>query len=268
MLHQVLTLQRFIGRLDGSGYTVNVNGTATEPVVLFEDEHVLAVDKPAGLVCHSAQRPGQPSLVDWIRNRGITTPRMVNRLDRETSGIVLVAKSSVASAGLGKQVLRRELAKEYIAICFGLITPDEGTVDEPIAVSHATAVFTRRVVDRQQGKSCVTHWTVTERLLHGGKNGYTVMRLRPVTGRAHQLRVHMAWLGHAMVGDKIYGPDEHWYLDFIRQGVTPAMLEALRMSRQALHASVLGWRDPVTREPRTAQATLPADMAEFIEEHR
>lgn len=238
------------------------------PSLVFEDDDLLVVNKPAGLVCHSAQRPGQPALVDWIRGCGVTTPRMVNRLDRETSGLVLVTKNERAAKVVGNEVLRHEIGKEYVAICFGAMSGDAGTVDQPVAVTNdpGALVYTRRVVDAARGKPSVTQWRVASRLPGGGADGFTVVRLRPQTGRAHQLRVHMAWLGHPIVGDKIYGPDERWYLEFIENDVTEAMLNALLMPRQALHAAVLELRHPTSRVAMRFEAPLPADMQRFMTE--
>jgi len=229
-------------------------------IILLEDDDVLVVDKPGGLVCHSASRPEQTSLVVLLRAHGLETPRLINRLDRETSGLVIVAKNERAGKLLGKQVLRREIQKEYRAICWGALRPAAGTIDQPIAVTGGGPVYTKRVVD-PAGKPSVTEFTVEQQLA-----GFTVVGLRPQTGRAHQLRVHLAWLGYPIVGDKIYGPDERLYLEFIEHGVTEAMLAKLLLHRHALHASTVTFRHPDTQLPVTCRAALPADMAQFIEE--
>jgi len=223
------------------------------PTVIFEDDDLLVVDKPGNLACHSSDRP---TLAGWLRDRGIETPRMINRLDRETSGLVLVAKNERAGKILGKQVLRREIEKEYIAICWGEFEKDAGVVDAPIGITKDSVVYTRRVVD-PAGKPSVTEFSVEQRL-----PGFTVVRLKPRTGRAHQLRVHMASLGHPIVGDKIYGPDERLYLEFIEKGVTGEMLGRLLMPRHALHAG------KVILQGRQFEAPLQEDMRAFIEEHR
>ncbi len=244
------------------------------PSLVFEDDDLLVVNKPAGLICHSAQRPGQPALVDWIREHGVPTPRLVNRLDRETSGLVLVTKNERAAKIVGKQLLRREIAKVYVAICFGVIEADAGTIDQPIAVTDApdAVVYTRRVIDPLRGKPCMTEWEVVERLTGGAEvsagDGFSVVRLRPITGRAHQLRVHLAWLGYPIVGDKIYGPDERWYVKFIENDVTTEMMNELLMPRQALHAAVLELRHPTSQEPVRFEAAMPSDMQQFIQERR
>jgi 23S rRNA pseudouridine1911/1915/1917 synthase len=231
------------------------------PRVILEDEDLLVVDKPGNLVCHSAQRPGQLSLATWVRERGLT-PRFVNRLDRETSGLVVVAKNERAAKLLGKQVLRREIAKEYVAICWGVIAQDTGLIDQPIGRTEDSPVYTKRVVVAG-GQPSTTEFFVQHRL-----PGFTVVRLRPQTGRTHQIRVHLAWLGHPIVGDKVYGPDERLYLQFIKEGVTDEMLGKLLLPRHALHAARVTLRHPGTQLPVTCEAAWPADLEQFIEEHR
>ena len=235
--------------------------THAAPQVIFEDEDVLVVDKPGGMVCHSAQRSEYGSLAEWLREHGVETPRMINRLDRETSGLVVVAKNERAAKTLGKAVLRREIEKQYVAICWGEIEQQRGVVDQPIGVSRTSVVYTKRVVDSAAGKPSVTEFAVEKRL-----RGFTVVRLTPRTGRAHQLRVHMAWLGHPIVGDKIYGPDETLYLQFIEKGVTSEMLDKLLLPRQALHAEHTAFRHPRTGQAVEFHAPLPEDMETFIKE--
>lgn len=257
--------------------------TCAEPQVIHEDNDLLVVDKPGNMVCHSAQRPGQPALVTWVRERlegrapsrppvrlghdgawPSTTPvRMINRLDRETSGIVVITKNERAARLLGRQVLRREIAKEYLAICWGEFAEDSGIVDQPIALKRDSVVYTKRWVDAANGQPSVTAFEVERRLA-----GFTEVRLRPQTGRTHQLRVHMAWLGHPIVGDKVYGPDERMYLEFIEKDVTEEILKRLLLPRQALHARQITLRHPTTQQPVSFHAPLPGDMARFIEERQ
>jgi 23S rRNA pseudouridine1911/1915/1917 synthase len=250
-----------------SGFTQQLTSTVhmvtnAPPRVVFEDEDVLVVDKPGGMVCHSAQRPEYGSLADWLREHGVPTPRMINRLDRETSGLIVVAKNERAAKILGKAVLRREIEKQYLAICWGEFTEERGVIDQAIGVSQTSVVYTKRVIDSADGKPSRTEFAVEKRL-----RGFTVAKLTPRTGRAHQLRVQLAWLGHPIVGDKIYGPDETLYLQFIEKGVTNEMLDKLLLPRHALHAERVAFRHPTTQERATFAAQLPEDMQTFIEEH-
>lgn len=141
-------------------------------------------------------------------------------------------------------------------------------VDQPIGLTKDSAVYTKRVVDEAFGKACVTEFAVERRLEDSefSGRGFTVVRLRPRTGRAHQLRVHMAWLGHPIVGDKIYGPDETLYLQFIEKGVTSEMLDKLLLPRHALHAEHTAFLHPRTREAIGFRAPLPEDMETFVKE--
>jgi 23S rRNA pseudouridine1911/1915/1917 synthase len=232
------------------------------PQVVFEDGELLVVDKPSGLVCHSAQRPEHTSLAEWLREYGVPTPRMINRLDRETSGLVVVAKTEGAAKTLGKAVLRREIEKEYVAICQGQFAEESGVIDQPIAVSETSAVYTKRVVNGAAGQPSLTRFVVEKR-----SPRFTFVRLMPRTGRAHQLRVHMAWLGHPIVGDKVYGPDETLYLQFIEHGVTSEMLQKLLLPRHALHAERVSFLHPRTQQPCAFEARLPDDMKVFIGEN-
>lgn len=232
------------------------------PTVVFEDDHLLVVNKPGGMVCHSAQRPEQFSLVGWVREHGTPLPRLFNRLDRETSGLVVIAKDERAARNLDRSRQRGEIEKEYVAICWGELQQDSGSIDKPIGFDKDSPVYTKRAVDVAKGKPATTEFALEQRL-----RGLSVVRLHPRTGRTHQLRVHMAAVGHPIVGDKIYGPDERWYLRFINEGVTAEMLQQLLLPRQALHASSVSLRHPKTQEQCEFHAPLPPDMVAFIAAH-
>ena len=237
-----------------------MNGSdVAEPTVIFEDQELLVANKPAHVVCHSAKRPEHPTLVGWLRKQGIEIPRLVNRLDRETSGLVIVAKNERAAKLLAKELQRGGIRKVYIAICCGEFRPERGIIDQPIGLDPDSVVYTKRRVDENAGRPSVTEFCLERRL-----QGFSVVRLIPQTGRTHQLRVHMAWLGHSIVGDKIYGPDAGWYLRFIKEGITQEMIGQLFLSRHALHAGSLSLLHPTTRERIEFCAPIPSDMLDFI----
>lgn len=235
------------------------NAERRTATVVFEDEHLMVVDKPGHMVCHSASRPEHPTLVGWVRDHGVPVPRLLNRLDRETSGLVVIAKTERAAKNLGNSLQRGEITKQYVAICWGEFKEERGVIDKPIGFAKSSPVYTKRGVDEAAGRASVTEFAVTKQL-----RGFTVVRLTPRTGRTHQLRVHTASIGHPIVGDKIYGPDDNWYLTFIKEGVTEAMLKELLLSRQALHAGSVRLRHPSTQEFQEFRASLPEDMVDFI----
>src|SRR5947207_11610907 len=140
MLFKLFIATAFAQKLTLTMLTVKT----AQPQVVFEDDDLLVIDKPGDMACHSADRP---TLADWLRERGIETPRMINRLDRETSGLVVVAKNERAGRILGKQVLRHEIAKEYLAICWGEFAQETGLIDQPIAMTSTGVVYTKRVVN-------------------------------------------------------------------------------------------------------------------------
>jgi len=186
---------------------------------------------------------------------------LVNRLDRETSGIVLVAKHRAAARMLGKAMERREFRKSYLAVVWGWPEAEEFLVEGPLRRKgevESSPVWVKQIV-HPGGKESRTRFTVMRRFERETTNGrrFSLLRCFPLTGRMHQIRVHSAHAGHPIVGDKLYGPDERCYLDFIETGWTPELERLLLLDRQALHAASLGWGD------REWTSGLPADLAEF-----
>lgn len=189
---------------------------------------------------------------------------LINRLDRETSGIVLVAKNKAAARELSMAMERREFRKSYHALVWGWPEDDSFTVDEPILRKGEitpSPIWVRQMV-HPEGKASRTRFEVEQRFEKATTNGdrFSLLRCIPETGRMHQIRVHAAHAGFSIVGDKIYGPDQQCYLDFIEDGWTEQLARTLLMSRQALHASGFGWNDSEWSCP------LPTDMRSFIEE--
>lgn len=189
---------------------------------------------------------------------------LINRLDRETSGIVLVAKHKEAARELGIAMEKREFRKSYHAIVWGWPEQDDFTIDAPILRKGEvkdSPIWVKQIV-HPDGKEARTRFTVERRFEKSTTNGshFSLLRCFPETGRMHQIRVHSQHAGHSIVGDKIYGPDEGCYLKFIETGWTPELEETLLLNRQALHASGFGWKEDNWNCP------LPEDLQKFLAE--
>lgn len=218
----------------------------------------MAVDKPGTLVCHPSKDGPWSSLIGAAREyTGLARLHMPSRLDRETSGVVVLAKSAEMGSRLQTAIQERRVEKEYLAILEGHL-PDPVDVDQPLRkVAGEGHVYTRMHV-RQDGAAALTRFHPLDR-----GPGWTLARVMPTTGRMHQIRAHAHWLGHPVIGDKIYGPDEQWYLHFIANGITPELLAALRLPRQALHCrQVKYFLDP--DQPLCFEADLAADLKRFL----
>jgi len=242
--------------------------------VVYEDDHLLVVNKPPGLVCHPTKPDGRSSLVEQLRLRvrGLDTPRLVNRLDRETSGLVLVAKGREAASELGRLWESRDVEKEYWAIVHGHPQEDRGRIDAPLGPALDSPVAVQDTV-RPDGVPARTEYEVLCRFVRSvplvpdprwwpaeaGVAGsrtvgaelpmsdpcpFSLVRLWPRTGRKHQLRIHLAHWGHPVVGDKLYGGDPGLYLAFVQGRLTAEDQVRLILPAQALHAGGLrfGWR--------------------------
>lgn len=230
--------------------------------VLYEDDGVLAVDKAAPLLTHPTGEKKEPTLWHGVRELlcyELATGGQVsfiNRLDRETSGITLIAKTAEAASALGKAMQERLLHKEYYAVVQGIPLWERAVNAEPILRMEdvaATRIHVRQCC-HPNGKACRTEFVRLEQ----GRNGCCLMRCIPHTGRMHQIRVHLAHLGYPILGDKIYGGDESCYLDFMEQGWTPELAARLRMPRHALHACKLTF--PRGDKLITVESPLPADL--------
>lgn len=217
--------------------------------ILHEDDELLVVDKPANLVCHPTRGDERSSLVGRVRLHlgGGATAHLVSRLDRETSGVVLVAKTAGAARGLRRLMERRRIHKEYLAIVRGHVGPDRGTIDAPLGRDEASAVGIKDRV-RPDGVAARSDYEVLRRIERSGPGGealrLTLLRLVPHTGRKHQLRIHLAHLGHPVLGDKLYGGHEDDYLALVEDRITPEIRARLLVDTHALHARAIlvPWR--------------------------
>jgi len=234
--------------------------------ILAEHRDFLLVDKPPHLLSHPTRPDGTPTLLGWLQERYPGEfVALVNRLDRETSGTVLVARSPEAASRLGAMTMKRQIAKTYLALVSGRVTQEHGQIGAPIGrlgISEANPIWLRRGViphDDPQGRKSYDAQTEYWTLAAG--EACSLLRLRAHTGRLHQLRVHLAHIGHPVIGDKIYGPDPLLYLRFIENGWTEEHQRVLGLRRHALHAHELGftWDD----EALTFTAPMPGDMRAY-----
>ncbi len=254
----------------GSTFQIDVPAAA-DPVaqpqdipldVTFEDEHLIVINKPAGMVVHPAAGNPDGTLVNALLHHcrgqlsgigGVARPGIVHRIDKDTSGLLVVAKSDAAHEGLARQFAEHTVHRRYLAICGGHPSEKEGTIAGRIGRSDANrkkmAVLEK---NSSRGKHAVTHYKMLKRF-----ESAALIECRLETGRTHQVRVHCASIGHALLGDQLYGR-------------TPkplkSLLEARKFARQALHAAELGFEHPISGKNLRFCADLPEDMQELIDE--
>jgi 23S rRNA pseudouridine1911/1915/1917 synthase len=212
--------------------------------VIHEDDELLVINKPAGLVCHPTKTDEYSSLISRVRLYlgKEKTAHLVNRLDRETSGVTLVAKSDDAAREIRRLWENRSVDKEYLAIAHGHVRDDIGLIDAPLGKDESSRVAVKDCV-RADGLPSQTEFAVVKRFSRA-EGDFTLLRIRLLTGRKHQIRIHLAHIGHPIVGDKIYGADEDMYLALVENRLTDEHRRRLIFPHQALHASRLrfSWR--------------------------
>ena len=213
--------------------------------VIYEDEDIIVINKPADMPIH-------PSLNNYTNTLGNAAAfyfekqgkpflfRCINRLDRDTTGLTILAKHMVSCSILQNDMVKRDIHREYLAIVEGSLSKDEGIIDAPIGRKEGSTI--ERQIDYENGECAVTHYRVLER-----KEDCSLVSLKLETGRTHQIRVHMASIGHPLLGDFLYNPKDD------------------RMSRQALHAWKLTFAHPITKERLCFQAEIPEDMKKIWE---
>jgi 23S rRNA pseudouridine1911/1915/1917 synthase len=237
--------------------------------VVYEDEYLTVVNKPADMVTHPSRGNWRGTVVNAIQFHldqlssvaGEDRPGIVHRLDRDTTGLLVVVKDDLAHRRLALQFEHRTIQKEYLAIVYGAPNRDSDYVEQPIGF-HPTVrekMAVRPVADG--GRESSTFYEVVERF-----RGYALVRCKPKTGRTHQIRVHMTHIGHPLVADKPYsGRDRLTLADLEAPGTSPDDVDGLLIERQALHAHALRFVHPITEQPVELTAPLPPDMARTLE---
>ncbi len=229
-----------------------------EPIpldILYEDAAILVINKPAGMVVHPGAGTHSGTLVNAVLAHcpdlqgigGEVRPGIVHRLDKETSGVIVVAKTEQALRDLQRQFKRRTVRKHYVALVIGALPQPEGFIEAPIGRHR---IHRHKMAVVANGKEARTRWRVLQRLRDGAGRPYTLVDVALLTGRTHQIRVHFAWLGFPLVGDRTYGPPRH---------------PPLEAPRQCLHARELTIHHPTTGEVMTFSAPLPEDFRAVLD---
>jgi len=251
--------------------------------IVYEDDDLAVVDKPAGMMVHAGSggaEHNRGTLVNALLYHfggeagelssvgGALRPGIVHRLDKQTSGLIVVAKNDVTHRALGEMFSERQLRKTYVALVHGEVTGEEGTIQLPISRDLMRRI--RMTTKRAGGRSAVSHWKVLERLT-GPYGKFTLLEVRIETGRTHQIRVHMQAIGHPVVGDFLYGaPHRIRRVDGVKKGSTAAdgEDESLALERNFLHAAALEFGHPRTGETLSLEAELPEELGVLLEQLR
>jgi 23S rRNA pseudouridine1911/1915/1917 synthase len=237
--------------------------------VLFDDPHLIAINKPAGLAVHPSARYYRHTVTQWMSDhaRGAdgVRPDLAHRLDRETSGVLICGRGVDATRQLKFAFARRQTEKTYLALTTGHLARDGWfAIDTPMRLTEHVKVV---MEVHPAGMPSLTEVRVLRRGHFGDGTGCSLVECRPKTGRQHQIRVHLASIGHPIVGDKIYGCPLDQFLRFCKGEQTDADRAQLRFPRHALHAAALVFPHPATGVPLKIDAPLAADLRDFIDDH-
>ena len=242
--------------------------------IIGETPDFLVFEKPPDLLIHPTKPDSPKTALDYLREilcfeiANGATPGIITRLDRETSGLVLVAKTRDCARALVALTKQRRIHKEYLALCFGWPPEDLFQVDAPLlrlGEVEPFRVWLKRGV-HPDGAQAQTQFKVLQRYERASDGGsFSLLRVVPKTGRTHQIRVHAALAGFPLLGDKLYAKGDGWYLRFIEEGWTQEMEQALWLPRHALHAAALSWSTDDGREFRF-QSALPPDLKAFVQQ--
>ena len=236
--------------------------------IIFEDEHMLVINKPAGLVVHPGAGNHTGTMVNALLHHcgdslsgigGVLRPGIVHRLDKDTSGLMVVAKNDAAHQGLSAQLADRSLSRVYDALVLGVPVPIKGTIDKHIGRDGKNRL--RMSVHGKNGKEARTHYLVTRNF----NEAMSLVECRLESGRTHQIRVHMQYIKHCLIGDPLYGPQETAVRSHLNKaGYEDIVEEILAFPRQALHAKAISFIHPISQERHSYDVAPPHDLSKLL----
>ena len=229
--------------------------------IIYEDDWILGIDKPGNLLVHHKGKSFKSNLIyqlRYVHEPAYEKAGVVNRLDRETSGAVIIAKDKETLILMNKLFAKRQVKKEYLAIVHGIPKPSSGVIDQSIGTMADSKVSYKHGINGKNAKQAITRYELVSQI----GDTYALLRLFPETGRTHQLRVHMQWLGHTIVGDKLYGLTDD---EFLAWQKTPEMInKKMVFPRLALHCKSLSFMHPHTSKHCSMTVELPRDIKDFL----